>query len=68
MFYTAVRETLNSKPLLVPSNESIKPKSNLDWYTSLFYYNEQHKKLFDEKKTLAGIKDSTTNRIYFDLD
>lgn len=39
-----------------------------DWYTSLYNYNDTHLKFFEEHKTLKGVKDVDTNRIYFDFD
>lgn len=66
--YTAIRETLASKPQIIPLNEDFPINSNKDYYSSLFHYTEEHKKLFEEKGTLAGIKDTTTNRLYFDFD
>lgn len=71
MSYIALRETLNSKPKLVPATtklESLITNRNKDYYVSLYRYNEEHKKIFDEKKTLAGIENTETNRLYFDFD
>lgn len=41
---------------------------NLDHYYSLFHYSDEHKKIFDETKSVAGITNLTTPFIYFDLD
>lgn len=68
MLYTAIRETLNSKPSIIPADEPYQCSPEKDYYSSLFLYSEDHKKIFEEKGTLAGIKDTTTNRLYFDFD
>ena len=71
MNYYNLRETLNSRPRLIPTN--VEPSKyitdfNKDWYTSLYYYNEKHKSILDEKGTLAGIRDTVTNRVFLDFD
>lgn len=71
MFYINVREGLNSKPHLVPSNDNIQKlikNQNKDYYVSLFKYTEEHKKHLEEKGTLSGIRDTLTDRLYFDFD
>lgn len=40
----------------------------MDYYVSLFQYTDTHKKLYELKGTLAGIKDTTTDSLYFDFD
>ena len=70
MFYN-IRDGLASKPLLVPMNtklEEVIKNINRDYYTSLYMYNENHKKILEEKGTLAGISDPVTNRLFFDFD
>lgn len=69
--YLNVREGLNSKPNLVDSTtklSSIIKNMNRDWYTSLYMYNDEHRKVLEEKGTLAGISDAVTNRLFFDFD
>jgi hypothetical protein len=39
-----------------------------DYYVSLFKYTEDHKKVFEEKGTLSGIRDTVTDKLYFDFD
>jgi hypothetical protein len=69
--YINLRQGLSSRPNLVPvsefSDKLIKTPGS-DWYVSLFKYNENHKKILEEKKTLSGIKDTLTERLYFDFD
>jgi hypothetical protein len=70
MFYN-LRDGLASKPVLLPVStkltDAIK-NVNRDYYTSLFLYNESHKKILEERGTLAGISDAVTNRLFFDFD
>jgi KaiC/GvpD/RAD55 family RecA-like ATPase len=69
--YLNIREGLKSSPKLIPISEyseKLIKNPNKDWYTSLFLYNEEHKKILEEKGSLAGIKDTVTNRLYFDFD
>jgi hypothetical protein len=71
MFYVNLRQGLNSKPLLVKANENIDKlvkNPNKDWYISLFKYTENHKKYLEEKGSLSGIRDTVTDRLYFDFD
>jgi hypothetical protein len=67
--YTAFRETLGSKPKLIPFNSKLPvTKIDLDYYVSIFQYTDAHKKIYEHKGTLAGIKDTTTDSLYFDFD
>lgn len=66
-----IRDGLNSKPLLVPSTtklEEVIKNTGRDWYRSLYIYNDSHKKILEEKNTLAGITDTVTNKLFFDFD
>lgn len=69
--YINIRDGLASKAKLVPATtkltEVIK-NTNRDYYTSLYLYNENHKKILEEKNTLSGISDVVTNRLLFDFD
>lgn len=70
--YVNFRQGLKSSPKLIPVSEFNPDKliknPNSDFYVSLFKYNEEHKKILDEVGSLAGIKDTVTNRLYFDFD
>lgn len=70
MLYLNVRQGLSSGPNLVPVQEAaaIITDRNKDWYTSLFKYNSKHKEFVDEKGTVSGIQDTTTNMLFFDFD
>ena len=66
-----IREGLSSKAKLVPANtklESVIKNANKDYYVSLYTYNDSHKKILEEKGTLAGVEDTVTNRLFFDFD
>lgn len=73
MKYVNFRKGLVSKPQLIPLDENYNPyiytdDINKDYYTSLFLYDDHHKKILEEKGTLAGIKDVSTDVLYFDFD
>lgn len=71
MLYSSLREGLNSKGMLIPYDPSqiqSMNDSHKDCYISLYQYTEDHKKRIDEKGTVAGIKDTTTDKLYFDFD
>lgn len=69
MLYKAIRETLISKPTLIPAQDGFATgNSTKDWYSSLFYYTEEHKKQYESTGTLKGIEDTITDRLYFDFD
>ena len=42
--------------------------SEKDYYTSVYYYNDNHFNQFKERGTVKGIKDVLTNKIWFDFD
>lgn len=67
--YQVYKETLTSKPKFIPypSNIPIKDPSK-DYYVSLFQYTQDQKALAESKGTVAGIKDTTTDKLYFDFD
>lgn len=70
MRYVRLAEGL-TKYELVPETEDIWQHiktNNKDYYVSLFQYNDEHYKLWKEKRTVSGIKDVTTNRLFFDFD
>jgi KaiC/GvpD/RAD55 family RecA-like ATPase len=69
--YYRLCEGLRSKGILIPDTENIYDyinNENKDYYVSLYKYNEDHKKLFDEKKSVSGITDTVTNRLLWDFD
>jgi DnaB-like helicase C terminal domain len=71
MMFLNLRDTLASKAKLIPATsklEEVIKNINRDHYTSLFLYNEGHKRILEEKGTLSGISDPVTNRLFFDFD
>jgi hypothetical protein len=69
--YVRLCDTLNDKGILIPENENIynhiKNKKK-DYYTSVYKYNEEQKKIFDKTGTITGITEVTTDLIIFDFD
>ena len=68
--YVNVRETVNSKPRLVPDTTNLQSiiSHHKDWYRSLYKYNEEQKKIIEETGTVSGIKDTLTDLLFFDFD
>lgn len=66
-----LRSGLNSKPMLVDTTEDLNKyitNRDRDWYVSLYRYTEAHKAQLEASGTLSGIRDTTTNNLYFDFD
>jgi replicative DNA helicase len=63
---------LQDKGILVPEDYNLstflQKYPNDDLYTSLYYYNEDHKDRFQELGSIAGITDTTTDRLLWDFD
>lgn len=70
MLYHRLCRGLKDKGELVPVTEDILSKvdSSQDWYTSIYKYDENHKKQFDEKGSVAGIVDVQTDKLLWDFD
>lgn len=70
MLYKRLCKGLKDKGELIPVTEDILSKvdSNQDWYTSIYKYDENHKKQFDEKGSIAGIVDVKTDVLLWDFD
>ena len=71
MDYLALAEGLASRQL-IPANENIinivKKNPKQDFYTSLYTYHDRHLEQFKKTKSLAGIQDIKTKRLFFDFD
>ena len=69
MLYSVFKETLSQKPKFIPYGSKL-PLLDIktDYYISLFQYTTDQKKLAESKGTLAGIKNTTTDKLYFDFD
>lgn len=65
--------TLNaSKHDLIPATQNIyeliKKQPKRDWYLSIYRYSDHHFEAFKKSRSVAGIKDVTTNKVVFDFD
>lgn len=70
MNYLRLSEGLN-KYKLIPENENMWDyiKSNdIDYYSSIFKYNQEQYDQWRKSKTIAGIKNVVTNSLVFDFD
>jgi len=66
--YQNFKQSTAGKPKLIPYGELPKLNPELDYYTSIFQYTKEQKELADQKGSVAGIRDVTTDRLYFDFD
>jgi hypothetical protein len=69
--FQAIRYGLTSLPVVEPAEthpSNFVANHDKDVYSSLYYYNEDQKKRIEEKKSVAGIRDTVTNRLFFDFD
>lgn len=69
--YQRLCSGLNDKGTLIPSTDDVYKyvkNENKDYYLSLFQYNEDQKKQFEQNNTISGITDVKTNKIVFDFD
>lgn len=69
--YTVISRGVNNRKMFsIDENlqEHADTDRNHDWYKSIFIYNEEHYKRFQETNSVAGIKDVTTNILLWDFD
>jgi len=68
--YYNFKEGLNSKGKLMTLDQLSKYEKdpNKDYYISIYKYNEEQKKRVDQKGTISGIKDVTTDILVWDFD
>lgn len=68
--YIRLCETLKDKGKFLSLDEDIYQHidSEKDYYTSVYYYNEDQKNRFNETGTVSGITDVVTNKLFFDMD
>ena len=67
--YIRLTKGLNDPGILILENEiNAHLKEDVDYYSSLYKYNEDHYKKFQETNTIAGIEDVETNKLIFDFD
>jgi KaiC/GvpD/RAD55 family RecA-like ATPase len=57
-------------PILLTEEELKKYpiKENQDYYISIYKYNNEHKKIADQEKSVAGIDNVLTNKLVWDFD
>jgi hypothetical protein len=70
VLYVRLSEGL-TKYKLIPETEDLWQHistNEKDHYVSLFKYNEEGYQQWKSKGTVAGIKDVTTNKLFFDFD
>lgn len=70
MEYYNFKEGLNSKGRLVTLEqlEKLEKDPNKDYYISIYKYNEQQRKKVEEKGSVSGIRDVTTDILVWDFD
>lgn len=72
MFYRAICDALYAKRVLYPLDkhprEYVKGGPLKEYYSSIFKYNEEHKKRIEETGSASGIQDVKTNWLVFDFD
>lgn len=72
MKYTRITRDGFSQARLIPETENmfnvIGDDRDVEWFYSTYKFNEDHKKHFDETNSVAGIRDVTTNMVWFDFD
>jgi len=68
--YIRLTKTLNNKGILIKPEEIDQHVQDrtIDHYVSTYYYNDEHYKIFQEKGSIKGIKDVTTDKIWWDFD
>lgn len=67
--YIRVCDGLNDKGQLIPVSE-FDPEftADTDFYSSIYYYNEEQYNKFQVTNSVKGIKDVVTNKLTFDFD
>jgi KaiC/GvpD/RAD55 family RecA-like ATPase len=69
--YLALAEGLDSRELIQANKnvlDLVRKHPNQDYYTSLYTYNDKHVEQFKRTKSLKGITDVKTSRLFFDFD
>ena len=71
MKYKVISRALKERklvPLTYNINDFIGDDVNSDYYESIYQYGEEHKKIWDETGSLAGITGLITKKLVFDFD
>ena len=68
--YIRLCDRLATKGKLIDADKLDSYIEDLDreYYISTFYYNDEHLERFKSTGSVSGIKDTTTNKLYFDFD
>lgn len=67
--FLRITRTLNNKGKLIdPTTIQTHIKDDSDYYTSTYDYTDDHYKQFKTTGTIAGIKDVSSRKIWFDFD
>lgn len=74
--YKRVSRGLSGNYTLIPYTDAyevqlqkfIEEDKNADYYETIYDYSEEHKAIYDEKDSVAGLRDLTTSRLVFDFD
>lgn len=69
--FQALKDGLNGEPIILPYPED--PHKHIKnphkpWYISLYQYNQGHKEKIEAARSFKGIEDTTTDRLFLDLD
>lgn len=71
MQYRHFKVGLSDKGILIPTDKKIQEyiKDNRkDHYISIYKFNENHKKHFEEVNSISGIRDTLTDQLVWDFD
>jgi hypothetical protein len=67
--FIRICDGLNDRGTLLPADEFDDTfEADTDFYRSVYYYNEEHVKRFEEKGSIKGITDVLTDKLTFDFD
>lgn len=66
--YQAFSKTVAAKRQFLPYGAKLPMDDNVDYYVSLFQYTQEQKEQAEKRGTLAGIRDTSTDKLYFDFD
>lgn len=72
MNYVRLTQGKGNKVFLIPETQDpysiVGKNQDKSWFFSPVYYSETHKKAFNKNKSIAGIRDVTTNNLWWDID
>lgn len=71
MYYTRITKRVNDAGTLIPANENIYKfikNYNIDHYQGMYYYDEQAYNQWKKTKSIKGIKEVWTNKLWWDFD